>query len=290
MNTYPRCLASRSPLFWSAILFAMLVFPTLSWSVAGSTPSKPLNVQAAVSNGITTIVWGAPESNGGSPIKRYVAISTDGAKCSSIGPKARRCSIKALSEVVRVFRVYAVNKYGTGEGSSESNPTVASKTILNGSCGTSHGIYQSILPSASLDLCLAGQPTAPMAASDGSFSWLCVGLGSGVTYQCKSLPKSSAGIPRDMTPSEKQFQSDLLLKTIPTYLKSPASFRVIEGPSWVWYRSIGSPDRGAWTITFEGQNLFGVYLRNRGICETKYMPDGYWTFDLTANLRLCHFY
>lgn len=255
-----------------------------------SVPSKPLDVVVKVVKGVTTISWAPPTSSGGSPVKKYTAWSQDGAGCSARGPRARKCSIKKLSERVRIFSVIASNKVGDSEASDPSNPTIASTKNIDAQCGTAHDIYQGSMPTGSLNLCLAGLPTVPVGNSSGSFSWSCVGYGTGQTQYCATLPSINVGIPRDLTKAEKEYFSTVLLKTIPTYLKSPSSFKVIEGPTWYWYREIGLANEGAWVIHFDANNLFGVPLRTMGICTMKYMKEGYWSFDLTSDLRLCNFF
>ena len=289
------------------LLLITLATAAHSAMAAKSPPSQPLSVAASVINGVTTISWQPPASNGGANITRYIAFSADGASCSSRGARAKKCRIKKLSSDVRSFRVVAVNNYGRSEPSAESNPTIASKQDVPASCGTSNGISASVAPSALPDLCLVGLSSSVVGNGDGSFSWKCVGYGAGDTLNCNTIPVPSAGsgggagggagpgtnpsIPRDMNAGERQYQLDLLLKTIPTYLKAPSTFVLISGPNWTWYNSIGKPDEGAWTLSFDAKNLFGVPLRYEAICPTKYMTTwGGWTFQMTPDLRLCFFY
>ncbi len=105
------------------------------------TPSEPLNLTASVVGSIATLTWGAPTSDGGSPITRYeIHVSADGGGnwtfvAQTVAPTTTHVGTVTVGVVSTTFRVRAVNANGAG--------IPAFKTVATGSTGT---------PSAPLNL------------------------------------------------------------------------------------------------------------------------------------------
>ena len=77
-------------------------------------PSAPVSVYAAPINGGTTISWGAPLSDGGSPITGYLVTAERGNACSTSG--AKTCTIGGLKNgKTYIVTVRATNAIGTGK-------------------------------------------------------------------------------------------------------------------------------------------------------------------------------
>ena len=112
------------------------------------TPSEPLNLTASVVGSIATLKWGAPTSDGGSPITRYeIDVSADGGGwtfvAQTVAPTTTHAGPVTVGVVSTTFRVRAVNANGAG--------IPAFKTVATGSTGT---------PSAPLNLrAVAAGPT-----------------------------------------------------------------------------------------------------------------------------------
>ena len=104
------------------------------------TPSEPLNLTASVVGSIATLTWGAPTSDGGSPITRYeIHVSADGGDwtfvAQTVAPTTTHVGPVTVGVVSTTFRVRAVNANGAG--------IPAFKTVATGSTGA---------PSAPLNL------------------------------------------------------------------------------------------------------------------------------------------
>jgi len=113
------------------------------------TPSEPLNLTVSVVGSIATLTWGAPTSDGGSPITRYeIHVSADGGGnwtfvAQTVAPTTTHMGPVTVGVVSTTFRVRAVNANGAG--------IPAFKTVATGSTGT---------PSAPLNLrATAGGPS-----------------------------------------------------------------------------------------------------------------------------------
>jgi subtilisin family serine protease len=88
--------------------------------VAATRPSEPVNAVASAGDGRASIRWGAPLTDGGSAIVKYIATSSPGSfVCEST---IQSCAISGLTNgVAYTFTVVAVNAVGTSEASVVSN-------------------------------------------------------------------------------------------------------------------------------------------------------------------------
>ena len=269
--------------------FVSIVLSAYCLSANADKPSAPLHALASASKTKVTVTWVSPLNDGGLPIKRYTVISNPDSKTCSVSGKNTKCVFGNLKQgKAYTFKVAAKNKDGLGEYSDSTNPVVPSKKAVSAQCGTANNIYVSYQPSAP-DLCLSGV-AGPVKSSSGVYSWQCAGFGGGSNENCKTGPYPTPEIPRDMTKDEIEFFSDLIVRTIPSYLKSPSSFKMIDSPRWYWNKD-GNPFYGWFLVDFDSQNGFGAMIRSTAVCTMQWMTtgSGYWTSDLTYSLRLCSF-
>lgn len=103
-------------------------------------------------------------------------------------------------------------------------------------------------------------------------------------------PLVGAATPRAPIPAEVQYLTDTALANIPQNLKSPATFKVADTPTWSYYDSIGKPKEGAITVKFDSQNGFGALVRTTAICPANWDDRGFWRNTIQNNLALCVFY
>ena len=100
---------------------------SLSFAIAGTTPGAPVIGIATAGDGMATVVFTAPSSNGGDAITGYTATSSPGgvtATCS-----ASPCTMTGLANgTAYTFTVTASNAAGTGAASAASN-SVTPKTV-----------------------------------------------------------------------------------------------------------------------------------------------------------------
>ncbi len=97
----------------------VVVLGSAGASAAVVRPGPPTAVQATYVDGVSgvTVSWGAPVSDGGSPIVYYVASNYSGKySCVSLNPGPASCHIDGLhvGKVVRAIRVRAVSARGAG--------------------------------------------------------------------------------------------------------------------------------------------------------------------------------
>lgn len=86
-------------------------------------PSAPTHPAAVAGNGLATVRWSAPRSNGGSAILRYTVSSNPGSRtCSTPNGSIRTCVVRDLTNFSTYsFQVIAVNAKGRGPASLASN-------------------------------------------------------------------------------------------------------------------------------------------------------------------------
>ncbi len=95
----------------------MLAVPALASS---NKPSAPRGVHAVAGNASATVGWSAPASTGGSPITKYVVMSSPANKsCTSTKTSCRVTGLK--NKTAYRFTVQAYNKNGAGIRSALSN-------------------------------------------------------------------------------------------------------------------------------------------------------------------------
>jgi PKD domain len=109
---------------------------------------------------------------------------------------------------------------------------------------------------------------------------------SKVTVQVVATTVAPARAP---TKGELGFMKDTIISVFPNYLRSPSTFKLIEGPTWVYYNTIGKPGEGAFTIKFDAQNGFGAIVRGNAICAAKWDDRGFWKNEIGNDLRICFF-
>lgn len=85
-------------------------------------PSEPLAVQAFLKGGSALVAWQGPASTGGTPINRYVVVSSpDNLACETTG--ALECEVNGLSNgTTYTFSVTAFNAAGQSQASAASSP------------------------------------------------------------------------------------------------------------------------------------------------------------------------
>jgi titin len=83
-------------------------------------PSEPLDVQAFLQKGSALVAWQGPVTNGGTPINRYVVVSSpDNLTCQTNG--ALECEVDGLSNgKTYTFTVTAFNAVGQSQASAPS--------------------------------------------------------------------------------------------------------------------------------------------------------------------------
>jgi len=83
-------------------------------------PSEPLEVQAFLEGGGALVAWQGPVTNGGTPINRYVVVSSPGnLTCETAG--ALECNVDGLSNgKAYTFTVTAFNAVGQSQASAPS--------------------------------------------------------------------------------------------------------------------------------------------------------------------------
>lgn len=259
-------------------------------------PGQPKNVVANIDKRNATIRWSAPDDAVTKPIKKYIVTSSPGGrkcKASSRMPSPYVCVVRNLKHGTHyTFSVVAVSNAGRGQPSDHSNEVIASDYRLSPQCGTAHNLYMPYKPSSSTELCLNGAPVQPVEEFGDLYKWKCLGLGTSATAQCTTAYRPDPSVPHAMTPDDIEYFKGQILKTVPTYLLSPSSFRVVDPIQWFWSEYY-EPEKGHFRFSFESQNGFGVYLRKSALCTMKWEhndKNGWWTFDFDSNFHICHIY
>jgi len=98
-----------------------------------------------------------------------------------------------------------------------------------------------------------------------------------------------SAVSRAPTASEIGFMKDTILSVFPNYLRSPSSFKLIEGPTWAYYDNIGKPAEGAFTLKYDAANGFGAIIRGTAICPAEWDTRGFWRNKMGNDLRICVF-
>lgn len=95
--------------------------------------------------------------------------------------------------------------------------------------------------------------------------------------------------PRAPSPGELDFMKTTILNVFPNYLRSPSTFKLVEGPTWAYYENIGKPAEGAFTLKYDAQNGFGAIIRGTAICPAEWDARGFWKNKIGNDLRVCVF-
>lgn len=276
------------------ILFSLLALFAAHSYAAGTPPGAPESVTASIYKRDATIGWIAPANPGTDPIKKYLVTSIPSGKTCASAARSRSCSIKNLRNGQRyAFAVTAISKAGRSPPSAQSNEVIASKYQQLPQCGTAHNVYRDYPPAASSDLCLKGLASPVKYAGSGRYQWQCLGLGTSISEKCVTGYDPDPSKPHDMSADEQAYFKDLILKTVPTYLRSPSSFRIVDPITWSYSGYFfGNEPIEYFRFSFDAQNGFGVYLRSEATCPVIWVHDavkGWWTFKLDSNLRICWF-
>jgi hypothetical protein len=90
-------------------------------SLSGKTePGPPTNVIAAAGDGSAAVSWLAPDSNGGTPIRRYMVTASPGGQATAV--QGTSATVSGLTNgVAHTFTVTATNAVGEGPVSAASN-------------------------------------------------------------------------------------------------------------------------------------------------------------------------
>lgn len=107
-------------------------------TVSATPPSAPTGVVATRGNASATLTFNAPDSDGGSPITGYTAISNPAGGISNCAaPPALSCTVTSLTNgQPYTFTVTASNSAGSGSPSAPSNP-VTPATVPGAPTGVS---------------------------------------------------------------------------------------------------------------------------------------------------------
>lgn len=111
---------------------------------------------------------------------------------------------------------------------------------------------------------------------------------STVTINASALTGAAPG--RAPIQAEIDYLTKLAVDIIPTYLRSPSTFKIIGSPTWSYYDSIGKPSEGAVSLEFDSQNGFGALIRTKAICGAKFDTRGFWTVIIYSDFRICLLY
>lgn len=97
-----------------------------------SSPLPPLGVAALVGDGLVTVRWSPPVSDGGVPVTRYIVRESPGGALVEVAGDARSVVIGGLPNgTAHTFTVTAVNKAGSSEPSASTAATpIAPPTVV----------------------------------------------------------------------------------------------------------------------------------------------------------------
>jgi hypothetical protein len=94
-----------------------------------TVPSAPSQVHAEPGNGEITLIWGAPDSDGGDAITGYTVTLEPGGGRSRTGTDTRSATFSGLTNGGSyTLTAAALNQVGTGESSPATPPTVPATT------------------------------------------------------------------------------------------------------------------------------------------------------------------
>jgi hypothetical protein len=148
----------------------------LTATAATTLPSAPLGVGAVPGEGLATLTWSTPTSDGGFPVTGYVVTPYDGATARTpqtfTSPATTQTLGGLTNETAYTFKVAAVNAVGTGPQSAASatvTPTAGSRfnslppaRLLDTRNGTGAPVAK-VPAGASIDLQVTGGGGVPAA-------------------------------------------------------------------------------------------------------------------------------
>jgi murein DD-endopeptidase MepM/ murein hydrolase activator NlpD len=136
-----------------------------------AVPGPPQNLKATAGNGTVALSWGAPVSNGSSPVTGYTVTSSAG-PTMNLGLTGGTTLTGLQNGTTYRFSVVAVNAIGAGAAATSNNVTplaVSGWELLGGSLGA--GPAAASAASGSLDFFYTGTDGALWHRSWGSTGW-----------------------------------------------------------------------------------------------------------------------
>jgi titin len=109
-------------------------------AIPATVPSAPRNLRAIAGDGVVTIQWSGPQSDGGSPVTNYRiyrgTVSGNLAFVTMIGPLDTYADQGRMNDQTYYYQVSAVNRAGEGPRSSEASATPRAGRTVPGAPGS----------------------------------------------------------------------------------------------------------------------------------------------------------